>query len=237
MEWMQARMARWMKHAMEQNDWESWRRPDWWSPAWELLGEVRNENLQRLHPGSPLALKESITEDVLVMDEITLELKADSETGETQDWSSNPELINVASGVLWNSHGSTMLRRCDRGADPNELSLNLFQAIVKLVPDGCNVTYATCSDWLFDQWSDMMAWREIGYQGLDRDACPSQWKGIMEHVEQRIGVVTLVKFSDIIVDQKMHQAVSLHGEEGVQWYRELLATPLGNEYPPEAPEN
>jgi hypothetical protein len=38
----------------------------------------------------------------------------------------------------------------------------------------------------------MMAWREIGYKGLDRSACPFQWKGIMEHVEKRIGAVTMV---------------------------------------------
>jgi hypothetical protein len=73
----------------------------------------------------------------------------------------------------------------------------------------------------------MMAWREIGYKGLDRDACPFQWKGIMKHVEQRIGVVTMVKFSDIMVDQKMHQAVSMYGDEGVPCYREVLATRWG----------
>jgi ribonuclease HI len=56
-EWMAARMDRWMRHAIEQNDWESWRRPDWWSPAWEALWDVRDENGKRLHPGSPLALK------------------------------------------------------------------------------------------------------------------------------------------------------------------------------------
>jgi hypothetical protein len=170
------------------------------------------------------------------MDEITRKLRTSLETGETQDWSSNPELVNVASGVLWTTHGSTMLRRCDKGIDPNELSLNLLEAIVKLVPNGCNVTYATCSDWLFDQWSDMMAWREIGYKCLDRNACPSQWKGVMEHVEQRIGVVTMVKLCDIVMDPKIHQAVSMYGNEGVQWYRDLMATPVGGDFPPTAPE-
>jgi hypothetical protein len=27
-EWMAAHLTRWMRHAVEQNDWESWRRPD-----------------------------------------------------------------------------------------------------------------------------------------------------------------------------------------------------------------
>jgi hypothetical protein len=170
------------------------------------------------------------------MDEITRELRISAATGEIQDWSSNQELINVASGALWNKHESTMLRRCDKGIDPNELSLNLLAAIVKLVPDGCNVTYATCSERLFNQWSDMMGWGEIGYKGLDRETCPFQWKRIMEHVEQRICVVTMVKLSDIIVDQKMHQAVSMYGDEGIHWYREFMATPVGGDFPPTAPE-
>jgi hypothetical protein len=170
------------------------------------------------------------------MDQIAREIQENSETGVTIDWNSNPEMINVASGVLWNKHGSTLLRRCVRGIDPNALSLNLFEAIVKIVPNGCNVTYATCSDWLFDQWSDMMAWRGIGSKGLDRDACPFQWKGIMEHVEQRIGVVTMVRISEIEIDQKLHQVVSMYGEEGIHWYHEFLATPVGAEYPPAAPE-
>jgi hypothetical protein len=145
-EWMAARFDRWNRHAIEQNDWESWCRPDWWSPAWEALGDVRDENGKRLPPGSPLELKESITADVLAMDQIARETQEDSGTGETLDWNSNSRLINVASGVLWNKHGSTLLRRCGEGVDPNELSLNLFQAIVKIVPNGCNITYATCSD-------------------------------------------------------------------------------------------
>jgi hypothetical protein len=81
-----------------------------------------------------------------------------------------------------------------------------------------------------------MAWREIGYKGLDRDACPFQWKGIMEHVEQRIGAVTMVRISEIELDQKMHRAVSIYGEEGIHWYHDVLATPVGAEYPPAAPE-
>jgi hypothetical protein len=82
----------------------------------------------------------------------------------------------------------------------------------------------------------MMAWREIGYKGLDRSACPFQWKGIMEHVEQRIGAVTKVKIQEIVIDQKMHRAVSMYGEEGIRWYRGFLATPVGGDYPPAAPE-
>jgi hypothetical protein len=97
------------------------------------------------------------------------------------------------------------------------------------------MTYATRSDWSYDQWCDMMSWKQVGYQGLDRNACPLQWKGIMEHVEQRMGNVTLVKASEMVVDPKIYQAVSLYGDEGVQWYPDFMATPVGGDYPPVAP--
>jgi hypothetical protein len=145
-EWERARLDRWMRVPFEQNDWESWRRPDWWTPAWETLGSVFDENGKRLHPGTPVALKESITEDVLVMDQVVREVGTNSETGEDTDRSSDPNLASVASGVLWNRHGSTMLRRGGLGMDPNDLILRLFEVIVKFVPNRCSVTYATSSD-------------------------------------------------------------------------------------------
>jgi hypothetical protein len=113
--------------------------------------------------------------------------------------------------------------------------LSLFEWAVKLVPDGCNMTYATHSDWLYEQWRDMMGWKEVGYQGLDQNACPLQWKGIMEHVEQRISWLTMVKLSEMDIDPKIRNAVSLHGYEGIQWYRDFMATPVGMEYPPAVP--
>jgi hypothetical protein len=75
----------------------------------------------------------------------------------------------------------------------------------------------------------------VGYKGLDQNACPLQWKGIMEHVERRISNVTLVKLDEMDIDPKIRNAVSLYGNEGVQWYREFLATQDGAEYPPVAP--
>jgi hypothetical protein len=87
---------------------------------------------------------------------LNLELGVDSDTGEQVDYRSNPELIKVASGVVWNTQGSTVLRKCDNVADPNDLMLSLFEWAVKLVPDGCSMIYATHSDWLYEQWRDMM---------------------------------------------------------------------------------
>jgi hypothetical protein len=33
------------------------------------------------------------------------------------------------------------------------------------------VRYETHSDWLIQQWYDMIGWKECGYVGLDRNAC------------------------------------------------------------------
>jgi hypothetical protein len=48
--------------------------------------------------------------------------------------------------------------------------------------------------------------------------------------------VTLVKISEMEIDPKMYQAVSMYAEEGIHWYHEYMATPVGAEYPPAAPE-
>jgi hypothetical protein len=232
---MMQRIARQIKFMADRVEWESWTRPDWWSPAWEGLADVRDGNWKRIVLGSPLELKDNITEDVYVTDDMNLEYEVDSGTGERVDYRSNPELINVASGIVWNAQGSTMLRKCDKGADPNDLMLSLFEWAVKLVPAGCNMTYATHSDWLYEQWRDMMGWKEAGYQGLDQNPCPLQWKGIMQHVEQRISNVTVVKLDEMDIDPKIRNAATLYGNEGVTSYREFLATPDGAELPPTAP--
>jgi hypothetical protein len=147
----------------------------------------------------------------------------------------DPDLINVAAAGVWNESGTTMLRKCDRGHDLNDLSLLLFHDVLSITPDSCALTYATRSEWLMDQWNDMLAWQSIGYQGLDREACPYQWKGIMEHVETRLSKVTLMRFGDTAITEGIRQAVEKFGEEGVDWYKRFLETPDGAEYPPVAP--
>jgi hypothetical protein len=140
-----------------------------------------------------------------------MQLRADESTGEIVDASMDPELINVASAVVWNSHGATMVRKCDRGQDLNDLVLSLFREVLKLVPDSRSLTYVTGSEWLCGQWSDMLAWQAVGYQGLDRGACPYQWKGIMEHVETRLEKVTMVRSGDSEIAEKIRNAATMYG--------------------------
>jgi hypothetical protein len=54
-----------------------------------------------------------------------------------------------------------MILKCDRGADHNDLLLSLFEDALKLVPDSRSLTYVTHSDWLFEQWRDMLARKSI----------------------------------------------------------------------------
>jgi hypothetical protein len=81
--------------------------------------------------------------------------------------------------------------------------------------------YVTHSDWLYEQWSDMSGWKSIDYQGLDRGACPPQWKGIMRHVETRVDQVRMVKLSESDIEQRIRNAVILFAHEGVQWYKDF----------------
>jgi hypothetical protein len=52
---------------------------------------------------------------------------------------------------------------------------------------------------------------------------------------RRVWTLTLVKLDEMDIDPKIRDAVSLYGNEGVQWYRDFMATPVGVDCPPEAP--
>jgi ribonuclease HI len=140
------RIYRMMKLRAEAVEWETRPKPVWWSRAWEELAEAREANGNRIPTGSPCEFKECITDEVYALDEVVMETGIDASTGEEIDSSVNPELINVVAVVVWNARGSTMSRRCDRGADHNDLLLTLFEDALKLVPDNRSLTYVTHSD-------------------------------------------------------------------------------------------
>jgi hypothetical protein len=57
----------------------------------------------------------------------------------------------------------------------------------------------------------------------------------MGHVETRVEKVTMVKSGDSDIAARIRNAATMYGREGVEWYREYLATPVGGDYPPTAP--
>jgi hypothetical protein len=56
--------------------------------------------------------------------------------------------------------------------------------------------YKTNSDWLVEQWRDMMGWKARGHTGLDREQCMPQWAGILKYVDEGPRGVQAVKIQD-----------------------------------------
>jgi hypothetical protein len=57
----------------------------------------------------------------------------------------------------------------------------------------------------------------------------------MEGCEERLANVTLVRSGDTDILDNIKNAGLKYGHEGSGWYRRLLETPVGAEYPPAAP--
>jgi hypothetical protein len=57
----------------------------------------------------------------------------------------------------------------------------------------------------------------------------------MEDVETRLANVTLIRFENSDITERIRNAVAKYGQEGVDWYRGFLETPVGAEYPPTVP--
>jgi ribonuclease HI len=208
------RIYRQQKFWTAQIEWESRPRPEWWSQAWEELAEVKRPDGTRIPTGSPKEFKECITGDVFAADSFAFEAMVDGSPDQTVGPSISPDLTNVVVIGIWNESGSTMLRRCGRDVDINDLSLTAFKDALSVTPNECELTYVTSSEWLLRQWAHMLEWQSIGYEGLDRKACPHQWREIMEHAETRLSKVTLISAGEAPVREDIRNAVKRFGEEG-----------------------
>jgi hypothetical protein len=169
----------------------------------------------KIEPVSPGEFQVITNDDVFMSDEIGTELGKDPITGEQTDPSTDPDLIHMASCVIWNEQGKTMIRKGAKGVDPNELLLIQFETAVKLIQKDCAMHYLTHSDWLLDQWNQMMEWKSLNYQGLDRDACPYQWKGIIGYLEGRTRGLEMAKMETMGIDQAILKAATMYAHEGI----------------------
>jgi hypothetical protein len=234
-EQMSQRIHRQMKFWTEQNEWENRPRPDWWSPAWEEMAGLKWPDGTRIPTGSPREFKEHITGDMFATDSFSFQSRTDGIPGQDIHPSVSPDLTNVVAVGIWNESGSTMIRRCGRDVDINELSLAAFKEVLVATPDACELTYGTNSEWLHTQWLEMLAWKSIGYEGLDRKACPHYWQDIMGHAETRLSKVTMMSASEMLVREDLRSAIQKFGMEGIEYYQRWMETPDGAEYPPVAP--
>jgi hypothetical protein len=146
------RVYRQLKFWTAQNEWENRPKPEWWSPAWDEMAELKRPDGTRIPTGSPMEFKECITGDVIATDSFTFQSATNGVPGQDVNPSVSPDLTNVVAAGVWNEPGSTLIRRCGRDVDINELSLATFKEVLAATPDACELTYVTCSDWLLGQW-------------------------------------------------------------------------------------
>jgi hypothetical protein len=80
-----------------------------------------------------------------------------------------------------------------------------------------------------------LSWKEVGYQGLGRDACPPQWAGIIKNLEGRTQEVAFKYVEDGVIVSEITEALHLYAEETAHWYEEDLTLPVDAYRQPEAP--
>jgi hypothetical protein len=200
----------------------------------QIGGHLTNANIQLL-PVFPKDFKEAIGTDVWMIDQIGTQHRTDPATDSENGPESDPELASIATGCVWNSHYVTLINRGDMEATSGMTVLEQFALAVTLIPAGKYVPYETHSDWLIEQWHDVMGRTEPGYVGLDREKCMPQWAGIMKYVDEGERRVQMAKFTDDGNDSIMIEATQLYAIEAKQRLEEELALPVDSYRQPEAP--
>jgi hypothetical protein len=106
---------------------------------------------------------------------------------------------------------------------------------ISLVLEGKDMRYDTHSDWLVEQWNDMMGWKSRGYQGLDRNTCMPQWSRIMRMIEEENWQVCVVNIDESSTISAVLEAAQPYATEGLQRLQEDRMTMVDSYRQPEAP--
>jgi hypothetical protein len=147
----------------------------------------------------------------------------------------DPNLFTVVAACVWNSQYGTLIKSGNEGESADSAILQLFSQAVSLIPQGKDMRYDTHSDWLVEQWNDMLTWKGRGYQGLDRDACMPKWSEIMRLIEEENRLVGMVKIDESSTATVTLEAAQLYGTEGLQRVQEDRVTMVDGYRQPEAP--
>jgi hypothetical protein len=99
---------------------------------------------------SPKDFKEAVDTDVYMVDQIGRHHNPDRETGEETGPESDPNLMGMVAGCIWNGQYATLIKKGAKGCDPNTLIMDQWEMAVKLIPDGKGMRYDTLSDWLVE---------------------------------------------------------------------------------------
>jgi hypothetical protein len=95
--------------------------------------------------------------------------------------------------------------------------------------------YETRSQALAQEWDQMMQWKAVGYQGLDRDAWSGQSADIMKNLEGRTQVVAIKHVEDGAIISEISEALQLYLQEPAQWLQDDMTLPVDAYRRPEAP--
>jgi hypothetical protein len=157
----------------------------------------------------------------------------DPVTGEEIGPDSDPNLIGVIAGVIWNSQYATLTKAGNKGEPMNKMAMDYFALVISLCPEEKDMRYETRSVWLIEQWNDMMHWESIGYEGLDREQCMSRWREIMKYVDEANRGVQMVQIMEEN-DSALVEAAQLCAIETVHRLKEFHALPVDMYRQPEA---
>jgi hypothetical protein len=118
--------------------------------------------------------------------------------------------------------------------EDNSASKHMFSSATSRYEDR-GMQYMSHSNWLVEQWTEMMQWKSVGYEGLDRDACPPEWKETMGGLEGRTRGVMMLKLRECQVNPSIVEALRLDRQEAIPRLQEDLALPVDAYHRPEAP--
>jgi hypothetical protein len=199
-----------------------------------LNGCLTNANIQSLAV-PPKDFKEVVETNVWMVGQIGTQHRTDPETGLEMGPESDPDLICMITGSVWNSQNVTLVKSGKEGESPNMMVLEQFALAVSLIPAGKDMRYDTHSDWLVEQWHNMMGWKDHGYVGLDRDACMPQWTEILKYIDEGPRGAFMVKIDENTTDSAVLEAAQMYATEGLQRLQEDRETMVDGYRQPEAP--
>jgi hypothetical protein len=193
-----------------------------------------------------MEFREKVDLDVHMVDQFGYQHNTDPATGVEIGPESDPNLIYMVSGCVWNNYYATLTKNGARGGGPKALVLEQLAWAGQLIPMGKTMRYDTRLDYLIEQWQDMIGWKECGYVGLDRDACMRQRRDVMKEDQDLMNDETIVE-SLMIQEEKDTQEEKTpvkpahpkkntpHNEEAIMPVR-LEETPQECEVP-QGPQN
>jgi hypothetical protein len=85
---------------------------------------------------------------VQVIDVLGSQHITDPDTGEELNPDSDPALIGIVTGVVWNGQHAALTKVGRKGLNSGSAMLEHFERVFECCPEGHHVIYETRSDWL-----------------------------------------------------------------------------------------